>query len=57
MPTFKMPTIRHVWQLIQCGDNAFTIDLQDAYLPIPIVKHHHHFYYLFDTICHISGQF
>ena len=38
-----MPTLRHLWQLIQHGDYAFPIDLQDAYLHIPIVKHHHHF--------------
>ena len=38
-----MPTIRHVQQLIQHGDYAFSIDLKDAYLHIPIVKHHHHF--------------
>ena len=38
-----MPTIRYVWQLIQHGDYAFSIDLQDAYLHIPIVKHHYHF--------------
>ena len=38
-----MPTIRHVWQLFQHGDYAFSIDLQDASLHIPIVKHHHHF--------------
>ena len=43
LPSFKMPTLKHVWQLIQCGDYAFSIDLQDAYLHIPIVKHHHHF--------------
>ena len=43
IPSFKMPTIRHVWQLIQHGDYAFFIDLQDAYSHIPIVKHHHHF--------------
>ena len=43
IPYFKMPTIRHVWQLIQHGDYAFSIDLQDAYLHIPIVKHHCHF--------------
>ena len=30
-------------QLIQHGDYAFSIDLQDAYLHVPIVKHHHHF--------------
>ena len=43
IPSFKMPTIRHVQQLIQHGDYAFSIDLQDAYLHIPIVKHHCHF--------------
>ena len=43
IPSFKMPTLRHVWQLIQHVDYAFSIDLQDAYLHIPIVKHHHHF--------------
>ena len=43
IPYFKMPTIRHVLQLIQHGDHAFTIDLQDACLHIPIVKHHHCF--------------
>ena len=43
IPSFKMPTIRHVQQLIQHGDYAFSIDLQDAYLHIPIAKHHHHF--------------
>ena len=40
IPSFKMPTIRNVWQLIQHGDYAFSIDLQDVYLHIPIVKHH-----------------
>ena len=39
-----MSTIRHVQQLIQHGDYVFSIDLQDAYLHIPIVKHHHHFF-------------
>ena len=43
VPSFKMPTIRHVWQHIQHDDYAFSIDLQDAYLHIAIVKHHHHF--------------
>ena len=43
IPSFKMPTLKNVWQLIQQGDFAFSIDLQDAYLHIPIVKHHHHF--------------
>ena len=53
---FKMPTSTHMWQLIQQGDYVFSIDLQDTYLHIPIVKHHHHFYDLFGTICHISGR-
>ena len=38
-----MPTLKHVWQLIQHGNYAFSIDLQDAYLHIPIVKHQHCF--------------
>ena len=42
IPTFKIPFIRHVWQLIQCGDYAFSIDIKDAYLCIPVVKHHCH---------------
>ena len=41
--SFNMPTLKHVWKLIQCGDYAFSIDLQNAYLHIPIVHHHHHF--------------
>ena len=43
IPSFKMPTLKNIWQLIQQGNFAFSIDLQDAYLHIPIVKHHHHF--------------
>ena len=43
IPSFKMPTPKHVRQLIQYGDYAFSIDLQDAYLHLPIVKLHHHF--------------
>ena len=43
IPSFKMPTLKHVWQLIHHGDYAFSIDIQDAYSHIPIVKHHHHF--------------
>ena len=39
IPSFKMPTIRYVCQLIQYGDYAFSIDLQDACLHSPIVKH------------------
>ena len=43
IPSFKMPTLKTVWQLIQQGDYAFSIDLWDAYLHVPIVKHHHQF--------------
>ena len=43
IPSFQMPTLKNVWQLIQQGDFAFSIDLQDAFLHIPIIKHHHHF--------------
>ena len=43
IPSFKMPTLKNVWQLIQHGDFAFSIDLQDGYLHIPIFKHHHCF--------------
>ena len=43
IPSFKMPTIRHVWQSMQHGDYAFSIDLQDVFSLIPIVKHHRHF--------------
>ena len=43
IPSFKMPTLKNIWQLIQQGDFAFSIDLQDAYLHVPIVKHHHYF--------------
>ena len=43
IPSFKIPTIRYVWQLIQHGDYAFPFDLQNAYVHMPIVKNHHHF--------------
>ena len=57
IPSFKMPTLKHVQQLIQHGDYAFSIDLQDAYLHVPIVKHHWHFYVLFGIMCLIIGRF
>ena len=43
IPSFKMPTLQTVRQLIEQGDYAFSIDLQDAYLHVPIVKHHRWF--------------
>ena len=57
IPSFKMPTLKHIWQLIQQGDFAFSIDLQDAYLHVPIVKHHHCSYILFGVMSLISGRF
>ena len=42
--SFKMPTIRQVWHLIEQSNYAFfSVDLKDAFLHIPIVKNHHHF--------------
>ena len=38
IPSFKMPTLKTVWQLIHQDDYAFSIDLQDAYIHVPIVK-------------------
>ena len=43
---FKMPTIRQVWLLLQQGDYAFSIDVKDSYLHIPIVKYHCHFFFV-----------
>ena len=37
IPNFKMPPIKQVQQLIQHGDFAFSIDLKDVYLHIPIL--------------------
>ena len=57
IPTFKMPTLKNIWQLIQQGDFAFSIHLHDAYLHDSIVKHRHHFLCFFGVICLISGRF
>ena len=38
IPPFKVATIRLVWQLILCGDYAFSNDLKDAYLHILILS-------------------
>ena len=50
IPTFKMPTIRHVQQLIQCGDCPFSIDLKDDYLHILLLSIIIIFYTLFGKI-------
>ena len=39
IPTSKMPTIMQVWQHIQQGDYALSVNLQGPYLHIPINKH------------------
>ena len=39
----KVPSIRQVGQLIQQGYYAFSIDLRDHFLHIPIVQHHQYF--------------
>ena len=56
IPSFKMPTIRHVQQLIQQGDYAFSNDLQDANLHILIVKHNCHFFLICLVQCAISVE-
>ena len=43
IPSFKMTTIKHAQQFIQCDDYTLSIDLNDAYLHSPIVKHHYNF--------------
>ena len=46
MPTFCMPTTQQVQQHIQQGDYAFSIDLKEAYLHIPVVKPHHFLHFV-----------
>ena len=46
IPTFRMPTIKQVWQLIQQHDYAFSVDQKDVYLQFPIVKHHHFLHFV-----------
>ena len=45
-----MPTLNHVWQLIQQDDYAFLIDLQDVYLHVPIVKHHRFLHFVWHNV-------
>ena len=55
--SFKMPSIRQILHLIQQGKYAFSIDFNDAYLHIPIVKHHYQFYFCLCDTNLISGRF
>ena len=57
IPSFKMPTLKTVWQLIQQGDYAFSIDLQDAYYMFPLLSIIAGFYIFFGVMCLISGGF
>ena len=57
IPTFKMHTIRQVWLLNKQGEYVFSVVLKDAYLHIPIVKHHCHFLLLFGTTNFINRRF
>ena len=41
-PILKVPTTRQIWQFVQQGDYAFSIDLKDAYFYILVVKHYCH---------------
>ena len=52
-----MPTVKHVWQLIQHGDYAFSIDLQDNIYIFPLLSIIIVSYILFDIMCLISGSF
>ena len=54
IPYFKMPTIRHMQELIQHGDYAFSIDLQVAYLQFLLLSIIIVSYNLFGTACLIS---
>ena len=46
IPTFKIPTIRQMWHIIQQDDYAYSFELKDTSLYIPIVKHHHIFLHI-----------
>ena len=54
--TFKMPSIKQVWILIQRGDYAFSIDNKDSYLFIPVVKHHHYFNHTMEGVSFSAGH-
>ena len=57
LPSFKMPTIRHVWQLLQhviMLSPLTTWMLIYIFLLLIIIII---FYNLFGTICHITGRF
>ena len=54
--TFKVPTIRWIWALIQQGNYAFSIYLKDASL-LPLFSISVVFYILFCNTNHICGSF
>ena len=68
IPIFKMKIMKQEWQLIQQGDYAFSINLQDADLHVSIVKISLFFYFIIDLLIdlflhlggkinHINGRF
>ena len=48
---------RQVWELTQEDDYAISIDLKDAYLHIPFVKHQHIIFAFFHQINLTNGRF
>ena len=57
IPSFKMPALRQVKQLIQYGDYAFSIDLQDAYYIFLLFSIIAISYILFGMMCLMSGRY
>ena len=57
IPTIKIPLSDRYGNLFNKDCGFFPIDVKDAYLHIPIVKHHQHFCVLFGKINIISGSF
>ena len=49
IPTFKIPTIKHIWQLIQQGDYGFSVNCKDVYLHIQLLN-------IIITLCTLFGR-
>ena len=47
-----MPSIRHIWQPIQFGDYAISIDLKDAYFQNTIAQDHHFLQFVWQNMLH-----
>ena len=57
IPSFKMPTLKTVWQLIQQGHYAFSIIFRMLIYMFPLLSIITGFYILFGVMCLISGGF